>query len=199
MSLTYVALGDSVAVGYRARPGEEYVARIYRYLRNANPSWRFVKLAAAGATTAALRGMVPQALATRPSLITLDIGGNDLRHSLANPGAVIPYAMRNLDWALGTLRRHTRAPIFVADVYNPLPPGTAAHRWAARWVAAFNRELHRVVARHGCVNVPIGTALAGAGDRVIARDRLHPSTAGHGVIATAFLQAGLARTGSWRG
>ncbi len=193
MSLLYVALGDSVAAGYRAAPGYDYAAQVYRYLRRANPDWRFLKVARPGATTADLPWMVSQALAARPHLITLDIGGNDLRRAFPEPGRVIPRSRGNLDWALGTLRRHARAPVFVADVYNPLPPGTAAHRWAGGWVAVFNRELSRVVARHGCVYVPIGQALARAGERAIAADHLHPTTVGHSVIAAAFLRAGVSR------
>lgn len=193
MSLLYAALGDSVAVGFRATPGREYVAQVRRHLQRANPGWRFLKAARPGATTRDLRVLVPQAVAARPVLVTVNIGGNDLRHALPDPSRVIPVSLDNLDWGLGTLRRQTRAQIFVADVYNPLPPGTPEWRWANRWIGVFNRGLARVVARQGCVYVPIGAALATAGAGVIAADRLHPTSAGHAVIAAAFLRAGVAR------
>ncbi|MGE5553835.1 MAG: SGNH/GDSL hydrolase family protein [Betaproteobacteria bacterium] len=193
MPLVYVALGDSVAAGYRAAPGHDYVAQLHRYLRRADPGWRLLRLARPGATTADLYGQVRRALAARPDLITVNIGGNDLRRAYPDPLRVLPVSMHHLDWALGTLRRRSRARVFVADVYNPVPPGSRLHEPAARWIGAFNRELGRVVARHRCVYVPIGEALAHSGGQAIASDGLHPSTAGHSVIAAAFLGAGLSR------
>ncbi|HHW14136.1 MAG TPA: hypothetical protein GXX28_04280 [Firmicutes bacterium] len=195
MSLRYVALGDSVAVGYRAAPGLEYVSLIYRHLSRVNPEWRFWKVARAGATTADLLPQVAAALTLRPRLITLDIGGNDLRRALPYPLRAIPFSAANLERALEALRA-TGAAVFVADVYNPAPRGTALHAAVQEYVSAFNRALGQVVAGHGAVLVPVGAALARSPETVFARDRLHPSTEGHAVIAAAFLRAGVARLAS---
>jgi lysophospholipase L1-like esterase len=191
MTLRYVALGDSVAAGFRAAPGWGYVAQLYRHLWRRNPIWRLANLSSAGATTRDLRRQVRRALLWRPDLVTLDIGGNDLRHAGPDPVRIIPYSMANLDAALGELRRGSRAAVFVADVYNPLPPGSRFHRAVEAWVGEFNRALAGVAARHGCRVVGIHAALARVGRGAIAPDLLHPTTTGHTAIADAFRRAGV--------
>ncbi|MDI6871029.1 MAG: SGNH/GDSL hydrolase family protein [Bacillota bacterium] len=186
----YVALGDSVAAGFRAAPGYGYVDQLYRHLRERSPDWRLANLALPGATTWNLGSQVRRAITYRPHLITLDIGGNDLRRAGPDPSRIIPYSMQNLEAALGALRRHTRAAIFIADVYNPLPPGSRLYEQARVWIGRFNAALARVAARHRCRVVPIGAVLAHSRG-MIALDRLHPSTAGHSAIAAAFLRAGV--------
>ncbi len=188
MARYYVALGDSVAAGFRAAPGYGYVDQLYRHLRERDAEWRLVNLASPGATTWNLGGQVRRAIACRPHLITLHIGGNDLRRAGPDPPRIIPYSMQNLEAALAALRRHTRAAIFLADLYNPLPPRSRLYEQARLWIGQFNAALARVAARHGCRLVPIGVALA-RGRGLIAPDHLHPSTAGHSAIAAAYLAA----------
>lgn len=192
MARRYVALGDSVAAGYRAAPGWGYVAQLYRHLVARGGECHLANLSSPGATTRNLGGQVHRALLYRPDLVTIDIGGNDLRHARPDPGRIVPYSMENLDACLRALRHGAPgAAVFIADVYNPYPPGSQMWRAAEGWLGGFNRALGHVAARHGCRVVGIKAALARAGGGAIAPDRLHPTTAGHTAIAQAFLRAGV--------
>ncbi|MGE5507449.1 MAG: SGNH/GDSL hydrolase family protein [Chitinophagales bacterium] len=196
--MLYVALGDSVAVGWKAPGGLGYVTRLWRALQRDGARWGLRNLASLGGTTVSLlRSQVPRALAAHPDLITVDIGGNDLRRFIRNPGPAIPWITGNLGRALQRLRQ-SGAPIFVADVYNPYPKGSRLHEYGEHWLAIFNRELGQTVARHGAVLVPIHRVLAQADGRVIAPDNLHPNGRGHELIAAAFLKAGVARLAGQR-
>jgi lysophospholipase L1-like esterase len=184
MARCYAALGDSVAAGFRAATGHGYVNQLYRQLREREAEWRLVNLASPGATTWTLGSQVRRAIACRPDLITLHIGGNDLRRAGPDPPRVIPYSMRNLEAALTALRRQTNAAILVADLYNPVPPESRLYDQARRWIGQFNAALAEVAARSGCRLVPVGTAFV-RGRGLLAPDRLHPSSAGHSAIAAA--------------
>lgn len=196
--MLYVALGDSVAVGWKAQGNWGYVQRIWNALRRGGTRWGLWNLASLGGTTGSLlRTQVPRALAAGPDLVTIDIGGNDLRRVIRNPEPAFPWILGNLDRALDRLGQ-TGAPIFVADVYNPYPRGTPLHEYGERWLNAFNHNLAGTVARHGAVLVPIHRVLDAAEGRVIAPDNLHPNTRGHELIAGAFLAAGAGRVGGHR-
>ena len=75
--LLYVALGDSTGVGVGAPSGGGYPDRLLRML--ALPSLRLLNLCESGATSAdVITGQLPRALKTRPLLITIGIGINDV-------------------------------------------------------------------------------------------------------------------------
>ncbi|HET9754609.1 MAG TPA: SGNH/GDSL hydrolase family protein, partial [Myxococcales bacterium] len=72
----YLALGDSTAAGVGARSGGGYPERLVARLQQ---RLRLINLGESGATTAdVLETQVPRALLTRPRLITLCIGINDV-------------------------------------------------------------------------------------------------------------------------
>src|SRR5262249_16189616 len=76
----YVALGDSTGVGIGDRAADGgYPERLFRRLKLAGINAGILSLAQSGATTSdVLQGQMQKAISTRPALITLAIGTNDL-------------------------------------------------------------------------------------------------------------------------
>lgn len=192
MTLHYLALGDSVAAGYRATYGIGYVGLLHRYLLDTGRPWRLFNLARPGATTYDLPQQAVRAVALRPDLLTLNIGGNDLRRGLPNPRRVLAKSIASLERSLSFLRKHTSAPIFLAEVYNPVPRRSGLYDLAQDAVTAFNGELRQAARKFGCSVVPLMSRLADSESPVYAPDQLHPNNTGHRVIARSFLDAGLA-------
>ena len=75
----YVALGDSTGVGIGGQADGGYPERLFRRLKLTGINAGILNLARSGATTSeVLQGQVQKAVSTRPALITLAIGANDL-------------------------------------------------------------------------------------------------------------------------
>jgi lysophospholipase L1-like esterase len=163
----YMALGDSIAAGYKAMP----VTQGYTYLLYQNgvfdaiPHTLFCNAAVPGATSRdVLLYQVPQAVIAaadggfNPAYVTLTVGGNDLLSILKfmgthqNPDEVLQFATgvitqygHNLGTTLYLLR--TALPntkIFVANQYT-IPEIEAIVPLAAPMIAAFNNVVAHVV------------------------------------------------------
>ncbi|HME89824.1 MAG TPA: SGNH/GDSL hydrolase family protein [Myxococcaceae bacterium] len=75
----YVALGDSTGTGVGDQVDGGYPERLFRRLKDAGVPAGILNLAQSGATTReVVQGQVQRAVATRPALVTLGIGTNDL-------------------------------------------------------------------------------------------------------------------------
>ena len=163
----YMALGDSIAAGYKAMP----VTQGYTYLLYENgvfdavPHTLFCNAAVPGATSRdVLLYQVPQALIStadggfNPAYLTLTVGGNDLLSILKfmgthqNPNEVLQFASgvlaqygQNLAGTLYLL--HTALPntkIFVANQYT-IPEIEAIVPLTGPMIAAFNNVVAQVV------------------------------------------------------
>ena len=179
-AFVYVALGDSTGAGYGARAGG-YVERLHSRLRAERPQARLKSLCVNGATSAdVLRRQVPSAVAThRPSLITLQVGVNDLSRQVS----LADYA-RHYDAILSALVQ-TGAPIIVANLPDvslaPVVPAFLRTEIAGR-IQAFNKEIAAAARRHGVTMVDIyGPSHAAIPSRpeLFSADGFHPSDAGY--------------------
>src|SRR5947209_4099613 len=80
----YVALGDSTGVGVGAKSGAGYVDRIVMHLRERTTDLVVANLCMSGATSTTVRErQLGAALARRPKLATVMVGGNDLWRGVA--------------------------------------------------------------------------------------------------------------------
>ncbi|PTL80563.1 SGNH/GDSL hydrolase family protein [Vitiosangium sp. GDMCC 1.1324] len=190
LSLRYVALGDSSAVGVGARQGG-YVEHLFQRLRRTRPGVGLLNLAVSGATSATvLSGQLPKAMRSRPHVVTLAVGINDLwrgvephpfesnldqlARGLVGTGAAVVLA--NLpDMSLAPVAR-------LATHFLPLELISAR-------IAAFNAAVARVVSRHGLIGVDLHTPslveLPGSPDYFSA-DGFHPSDTGYTRMAEHF-------------
>jgi lysophospholipase L1-like esterase len=214
----YMALGDSIAAGYRAMP----VTNAYPYLLYKDgafdtiPHSLFCNAAVPGAASRdVLLHQVPQALIPaaaggfRPQYITLTVGGNDLlsimqfASSHPDQGEVLQFGQQvltqygqNLASILFQLRTGLpSAKIFVSNQYT-VPEIEMAVPAAAQLIAAFNGIVANVAGQFpGVYVVDVYGAFAGANSVLLVERHGagpfedHPTSLGHRVIAQAFADA----------
>lgn len=212
----YLALGDSIAAGYKVVP----VTQGYPYLLYQDGVFDhisfslFCNAAVPGATSLdVLRHQVPQALIPLaqggfgPKYVTLTVGGNDLLAILRfaathqDPAEVFQFAnqvlgayAQNLGATLVQL--HSGLPdarIFVANQYT-IPEIEAVLPFAGQVIDAFNNILSQVVGQfpNNVYLVDVHRAFFGrTGLLLVERHgaspvETHLTTAGHRVMAQAF-------------
>ncbi len=203
--LTYVSLGDSLAIGVGASdPRERGYTPLYRDLleRETGREVALVGLGVAGETSESFaNGPNPQLLKAREVLaenpgavVTLSLGGNDLL-SVANgnnaerEAALARYA-QNLGYALRTLEDASDpAPrVSVLALYNP-SPGSFTDEWTGR----LNGEIRRVAEENGVSIVAADEAFRGHEEEYAHHARypwdVHPTDAGYEALARAFAGA----------
>lgn len=207
--LTYVSLGDSLAVGVGASdPEERAYAPLYRERleRETGREVRLVQLGVSGETSESFVGGYPEggssqlaraekALNENPgAVVTLSIGGNDL---LSVAGATDAQRARtisaygeNLGFILKTLEASSEpAPrVTVLALYNPAP-----ETFTDRWTRELNAEIRRVADEHGARVADGYAAFRGHEAEYThfdARSRdIHPTDAGYRALARAFARA----------
>lgn len=203
LAVRYVALGDSTGVGIGARHGG-YVEHLFQRLRRTRPGVGLLNLCAAGATShSVLTGQLPKAQRSRPHLVTLKVGINDVTHGIP------PHSYEStLDRLVGELSETGAAVVLanlpdmsLAPVARLVPPGLLAGR-----VEALNAAVARVVARHGCSCVDLyaySRVELPEHPEYFSADGFHPSDSGYmrmadhfwPVLTQALVRAGLLATG----
>jgi lysophospholipase L1-like esterase len=191
----YMALGDSLAAGVGAIPATQgYVYLLYQDgVFDTVPHTLFANIGVPGATSEQVRlYQVPQAIGIfQPTVITLDVGGNDLLAILSNP-ALLPQVLdqfkTNLTEILKTLRTNLpQTRIYISNLYSiPEIIGSDAA------VQAFNLVVAGVANAFGVPVADVYTAFQGrSGLLLIERHgadplQVHPTNAGYRVIEQAF-------------
>jgi len=203
--LTYVSLGDSLAVGVGASdPQEHGYAPLYREFleRETGREVRLVQLGLSGETSERfVKGPGSQLARAEAALrkspgatVTLSIGGNDLLRTkdgaaAEREAALVRYA-ENLDLILKTLREASEPPpsITVLALYNPAP-GSFTYEWATR----MNATIRDVAARNGVRVAAADRAFQGHEAEYAHHARypwdIHPTDRGHEALARALAEA----------
>jgi len=187
--ILYVALGDSTAVGVGAAKGGGYPERLAGKLRPAYPGLELLNLGQSGATASGvLADQVPRALATKPRLITLGIGINDVGLQLPDDAFAL-----NLEEIVVPLRR-LEAPIAIANIPDlalaPAVAGLVPRSIYERRIELFNEHVAATAARHGLTLIDLygwsRDALPGRPE-LFSSDGFHPSARGYDVWAERML------------
>lgn len=193
----HVVVGASDSVGEGARfPGREAWPRVLT--ETTFPVGTVLEVVGQpGATVStALKRQVAGAVALKPDVFTVWLAVNDLVRFVPVAGYE-----RDLDALIASLRS-TGATVLIGNVPLALIERFIANQQYWRWeegsrpgdvyrdlAVSYNAAIARVAAKHGAVLVDLDAAAkAFAGDplRLFGRDRFHPSTEGHRMIAAAF-------------
>jgi acyl-CoA thioesterase-1 len=179
--VVYVALGDSTGVGVGALKGGGYVARLFERLERERAGSRVVNLCASGAETAdVLRGQVARVAPSRPTLVTLGIGINDLTH-----GVEIEQFARNYEEIVSRVKAATDAPVVATNIPDistaPRVPAFMREGVSQR-IALFNEEIRKIAARHGLRLVDaygMSREVIPSHPEFFSADGFHPSDEGY--------------------
>lgn len=205
----YVALGDSLAWGFRLDDpdSQSYPALLFADMAPAGPR-ELANLAVPGETSGSLlERQLPQAVAlirdarrrgVTVSPITLNIGGNDLlrveRAAPAERAAAIAAARSNLGRALDELRTAAgpRADLAVMTYYNPYGGDPLVVGGDAYWVDQLNEAIRAESARRGVAVAETPAAFAGGREYThtfVLLGDIHANALGHRLLAELFAQA----------
>lgn len=189
MSTRVVALGDSLScgegVGIQVAPGQTWAAQ----LTNAVPGATLLQLAVPGARVRDVLGhQLPQALICRPNLATVMVGLNDIIRSGFHPDrfrADLARLVRPLN--------ATGATVLVATLHDPgvlrpLPLTPLLRRQLTARVAVVNDTVRALADGRTRVLDLAGLDALRLLDAWEV-DRVHPSPAGHWLIAAAAIHA----------
>ena len=169
---TIVFFGDSLTEGFDLRPAEAYPALIDRRLQAAGLPYRAVNAGVSGDTAADGLARAAAALASKPAVLLLAFGTNDIGRGVS-PAEFAGSLRRILAMARAA---NPRLRLAVAGV--DLPQLRAFEDYAA-----FQRIFGQFAAEHGALLIPnLLEGVAGVPELNLP-DGLHPNAAGHRIMA----------------
>ena len=169
-----LVLGDSLAAGYGLAVEEAFPAQLEKALRQAGHNVAVINAGVSGDTTAGGLSRLDWALADKPHLVLVELGGNDALRGLppeetrANLGAI--------------LERLEKAGVRIL-----LAGMQAPHNLGEQYTAAFNRIYPQLAQQHRITLYPFfldGVALDPALNQA---DGIHPNARGVAVIVARIL------------
>jgi len=160
---TILVLGDSLSAGYGLANGEDWVTLLQARLKSQGYRYRVVNASVSGETTTGGLARLPRALTLhRPSIVILELGGNDgLR------GLPLETSRRNLD-NLVIAAQAAGAKVLLLGM--KIPPN-----YGPRYSAGFERMFREVAARHRVAFEPFFLDKVALVPGMMQDDGLHPT------------------------
>jgi lysophospholipase L1-like esterase len=179
-AVVYVAVGDSTGAGVGAREGG-YPARLLKRIRQERKEARLVNLCVSGATTEdLLHDQLQQAIAARPTIITIGIGINDLGHYIP-----VDKFTRNFEEIVKRLKTETSAAIVLSNLpdisFAPVVPAPLREQTRSQ-INLFNARIKEIATRYGVSLVDAYTethSVIPDHPEFFSEDGFHPSDAGY--------------------
>jgi len=174
----YLALGDSTGVGVGAASGGGYPERLVRLLP---VKLQLLNLCRSGATSAdLLADQLPRALRTKPRLITLGIGINDL--GLQVPDEAFALNLENIVVGLGKLRAPTAILNLPDLALSPAVARLVPRSLYEKRIEMFNDHVTATAARHGLELIDLyalSREILPDRPELYSPDGFHPSALGY--------------------
>ena len=172
-----LVFGDSISEGYGLERGSTFPDVMQRTLDEEKIQWRVVNQGISGDTTAGGVARLSSARALRPSLVLLELGGND-----ALRGIPLASTRENLEKMIVEFRG-AGAQVVLAGM--TLPPN-----YGPDYVRGFERIYQDLAAKHKLKLIPFLLAAMVTPDlRYFQPDGLHPTAEGAKLVAGTALAA----------
>ncbi len=166
-------VGTSLTAGLGVDPSESYPALIQQKLDSAGLDYRVVNAGVSGETSSDARARIGWLLRANPAVLVVETGANDGLRGLS-----VEALQANLDTILTVARRHVPGPQLVV-IGMEAPPNLGRP-----YTSAFREVFPREAERHDAALVPFLLAGVGGVDSLNQADGLHPTAAGHRILAT---------------
>jgi acyl-CoA thioesterase I len=172
-----LVFGDSLSAGYGVPQGQSYPDDLQRKLDTQGYAWRVVNLGISGDTTAGGLARVHTALAQKPALVLLELGGNDgLR------GLPLATTRDNLDKMIAAFVR-VGARVVLAGM--TLPPN-----YGPDYIRGFETIYSGLAAKYKLPLIPfLLQDIATRDMRYFQRDGIHPTAEGALIVSDTVLRA----------
>jgi acyl-CoA thioesterase-1 len=168
---TLVVFGDSISAGYGVAQGRSYPDDLQRKLDAAGYAWHIVNLGVSGDTTQGGVARINTAVAAKPNMVLLELGGNDGLRGL-------PLAMTrmNLEQMIATFQRDG-AQVVIAGM--TLPPN-----YGMDYVRGFEKIFTDLAAKYKVPLIPfIFSDIITPDLRYFQPDHIHPTAEGAEIIS----------------
>ncbi|MFA4028932.1 MAG: hypothetical protein GDYSWBUE_001498 [Candidatus Fervidibacterota bacterium] len=191
--LTYVAIGASDTQAAGASSYERgYVVAIHRYLEQATgQKWEFINAGRSGARiTDVVERQLPIAIAARPTVISIWVGGNDVRHRIHPKGFE-----RLLRGMLKALCLEMGAIVLIANLpeMERQPFARRAtddeREFLRKQSRIYNGIIERAASDFGAILVDLCKMSEMYDEHFFCNDGLHPNDIGYKRIAERFIEA----------
>ena len=175
--MTIVAFGDSLTAGYGLKPGEGFAPRLEAMLRAQRIAVRVQNAGVSGDTSAAGKARINwvfNAMKSKPDLVILELGGNDMLRGIR------PAQTRtNLDAIVSEFKRRG-IPVLIAGMLASPNMGPSFSR-------DFNDIYPALAKKHRARLYPFFMQGVAGNRRLLLADGIHPNAQGVNVIAKSIL------------
>ena len=171
-----LVVGDSISAGYGLAPGLSYPSVIQKTLDTEKLPWRGVNQGGSGDTTAGGAARIMSAVKVKPSVVLLELGGNDgLR------GIPLKATRDNLEKMIVAYKT-AGAQVVLAGM--SLPPN-----YGPDYVKGFENLYKELAAKHRTKLIPFLLQDMITPDlRFFQRDGIHPTEEGAKIVAATALK-----------
>lgn len=171
-----VVFGDSLSAGFGADTGESFPDFLQRSLDRQGYRYRIVNQGISGDTTSGGLSRTSEALAQKPQIVILELGGNDgLR------GVPLASIRQNLDQIITTFRK-AGVRILLAGI--TLPPN-----YGPDYIKPFDKMYRELAATYHLPLIPfLLEGVATKGGDLMQADGIHPTAKGNEIVAATVFE-----------
>jgi acyl-CoA thioesterase-1 len=160
-----LCFGDSITAGFGVGPGQAYPELLQKDIDGRGLKYRVVNMGVSGDTTQDGLGRIQLAVAEKPAIVLLELGGNDgLR------GIPISITQNNLAQMIETFQG-AGARVVLAGM--TLPPN-----YGQKYITQFEKAYRDLAEKYKVKLIPFLLEGVGGHDEFMQRDGLHPNAAG---------------------
>ncbi len=170
-----VAFGDSLTAGLGVSPEQTYPAQLQKQLDALGHRYQVVNAGVSGDTTAGGLRRVSWVLAGKPSLVILELGGNDGLRGLS-----LPETRSHLDAMIRQLKE-ARVQVILAGM--KLPPN-----YGVEYTTKFEAMYRELAKAHALPLIPFLLEGVGGEQTLNQADGIHPTGEGYRIVVQNVLQ-----------